>query len=277
MGCKPPVQKPIVIDETSNKKIIDNYMVIDSVWSGHPVGFCLMTHKNRQYIAYYNANRNMVVGQRDLKDDKFLLHIMPATTRETNQGTSTLLGWDSHNYITIGIDREGFIHLSGNVHAHPLSYFRSTIAYDISTLEQIFEMTGEQENRTTYPRFLKTRESDLLYTYRDGGSGNGNQIYNIYQGETKTWSRLLDTPLTDGQGLMNAYISSPQLLKDNWYHTYWVWRDTPDCATNHDLSYMKSPDLKTWYNAFGEVVKLPATIDQRATVVDPIPPGGRNY
>ena len=37
---------------------------------------------------------------------------------------------------------------------------------------------------------------------------------------------------------------------------------------------MKSPDLKTWYNAFGEEVRLPATIDQEATVVDPIPPGG---
>ncbi len=42
----------------------------------------------------------------------------------------------------------------------------------------------------------------------------------------------------------------------------WVWRDTPDCATNHDLSYMKSPDLKNWYNAFGEKVELPATLDK---------------
>ena len=239
--CKPSVQKPMVIDETADKESIDNQLVIDSVWSGHPVGFCLMTHQDRQYIAYYNANRNMVVGQRDLKDDEFLLHTMPATSRETNQGTSTVLGWDSHNYITIGIDHDGFIHLSGNVHAHPLTYFRSTIAEDISTLEQIFEMTGEQEARTTYPRFLKTREGDLLYTYRDGGSGNGNQIYNIYHGETKSWSRLLDTPLTDGQGLMNAYISSPKLLKDNWYHTYWVWRNTPDCSTNHDLLLHEKP------------------------------------
>ena len=44
---------------------------IDSVWAGHPVGFSLYTHGNRQYIAYYNANRNTVVGQRDLDEKKF--------------------------------------------------------------------------------------------------------------------------------------------------------------------------------------------------------------
>ena len=267
-------REPVVIDETGQKETIERILALDSVWSGHPVGFCLLTQDDRQYIAYYNASRNMVVGQRKLTDDHFSLYVMPETHRETHNGTSTVLGWDSHNYITIGIDRENFIHVSGNVHAHPLTYFRSTVAGDISTLVQHYSMTGEEEDRTTYPKFLKSREGDLIYTYRDGGSGNGNQIYNIYDCQNKTWSRLLDTPLTDGQGQMNAYISSPQLGKDDWYHTYWVWRDTPDCSTNHDLSYIKSPDLINWYNAFGTPVELPATIYQKSAIVDPIPPKG---
>lgn len=29
-------------------------------------------------------------------------------------------------------------------------------------------------------------------------------------------------------------------MADNWYHVWWVWRDTHDYSTNHDLSYMKS-------------------------------------
>ena len=160
------------------------------------------------------------------------------------------------------------------MHVHPLTYFRSTEPNDISTLEQVWEMVGREEKRCTYPKFLYTRERDMIFTYRDGGSGNGNQIYNIYDTGSKTWSRLLDTPLTDGQGLMNAYISSPQLRSDDWYHTYWVWRDTPDCQTNHDLSYMKSPDLQHWYNAFGEEVQLPATLAESPVVVDPIPAKG---
>jgi hypothetical protein len=273
-ACSPESQAPVVIDETGRTETIEQVIEIDAVWAGHPVRFCLLTHGNRQYIAYYNADRYMVVGQRNLDEDNFSLHIMTPTDRETAGGTSTVLGWDSHNSITMGIDKDGFIHLSGNMHGHPLTYFRSTTAGDISTLEQVWEMVGSEEKRCTYPRFLYTREGEMIYTYRDGGSGNGNQIYNIYDTGSKTWSRLLDTPLTDGQGLMNAYISSPQLRSDNCYHTYWVWRDTPDCQTNHDLSYMKSPDLQNWYNAFGETVKLPATYPESPVVVDPIPVKG---
>lgn len=267
-------QSPLIIDDTQKTELIVETIAIDSVWAGHPVGFSLLTHENRQYIAYYNASRNMVVGQRNLSDREFDLHLMPATSRETHGGTSTVLGWDSHNSVTLGIDKEGFIHLSGNMHVHPITYFRSTKPNNISTLQQHMEMVGENEKRATYPHFMNTKEGELLFHYRDGGSGNGNEIYNSYNCATKEWTRLLDTPLTDGQGDMNAYQSQPTLMKDGWYHVYWVWRDTPDCSTNHDLSYMKSPDLKNWYNAFGEQIALPATLDNKSLTVDPIPVKG---
>lgn len=273
-ACKQKSSKPFVIDETDEAESIAQIIKIDSVWAGHPVGFCLYTHGQRQYIAYYNANRNMVVGQRYLNDDKFQLYVLPATQRETAGGTSSILGWDSHNFVTLGVDKEGFIHLSGNVHVQPLTYFRSKLPGDISTLEQVFEMVGTEEKRTTYPHFMLTKEGELLYHYRDGGSGNGNEIYNFYATETKSWTRMLDVPLTDGQGLMNAYQTQATVMSDGWYHVYWVWRDTPDCSTNHDLSYMKSPDLKNWFNAFGEPVELPATIDKKQVIIDPIPPKG---
>jgi hypothetical protein len=63
-------------------------------------------------------------------------------------------------------------------------------------------------------------------------------------------------------------------MKDGWYHMYWVWRDTPDCSTNHDLSYMKSPDLKNWFDAFGAPIAMPATLNQKSLIVDPIPVEG---
>ncbi len=275
IGCTPSkTEKDITIDETARSKSIVQTIKIDSVWAGHPVGFSLYTYGNRQYIAYYNANRNMVVGQRDLNEDHFQLHIMPATSREECGGTSTVLGWDSHNSVTIGVDKEGYLHLSGNMHCHPITYFKSTKPNDITTLKQEMSLVGENEERCTYPHFMLTKENELLFHYRDGGSGNGNEIYNIYSTEEKKWERLLDTPLTDGQGLMNAYQTQPVVMKDGWYHVYWVWRDTPDCSTNHDLSYMKSPDLIHWYNAFDEPLELPATSEKRSVIVDPIPVKG---
>lgn len=266
--------KPVVIDESKKTSSVVQTIKIDKVWAGHPTGFALLTNGNRQYIAYYNASRNMVVGQRNLDEDKFNLTVMKPTSRDSAGGTSTVLGWDSHNFVTLGMDKQGFIHLSGNMHVNPLTYFRSTKPYDISTLVQIMQMTGENEKRCTYPHFMLTREGELLFHYRDGGSGDGNEIYNIYSVETKKWTRLLDTPLTDGEGLMNAYQSQPTLMSDNWYHVYWVWRDTPDCSTNHDLSYIKSPDLKTWYNAFGEKISMPARLGNKSIIVDPIPVKG---
>jgi hypothetical protein len=274
-ACKrKPSSQFISIDETGNIESIEQVIEIDSVWAGHPVGFCLYTHGDRQYIAYYNDKRNMVLGQRNLEDENFELHIMPPTSRETAGGTSTVLEWDSHNYVTIGIDKDGFIHLAGNMHVHPITYFKSTKPWDISTLVQEMELVGTNEERCTYPRFMETKEGELLFHYRDGGSGDGNEIYNVYSCENRTWSRMLDVPLTDGRGLMNAYQTQAILMEDGWYHVYWVWRDTPDCSTNHDLSYMKSPDLKQWYNAFGAEIELPATLDNKLLIVDPIPPGG---
>lgn len=275
LGClQKKASQPIRIDETNQTEFIEQVIRIDSVWAGHPVGFCLLTHGNRQYIAYYNANRNMVVGQRDLDDENFKIHILPPTSRETAGGTSTVLGWDSHNFLSLGIDKEGFIHFSGNMHVHPITYFKSSKPNDISSLVQEMKMVGSNERRSTYPHFMVSKEGELLFHYRDGGSGNGNEIYNIYSCETKKWSRLLETPLTDGQGLMNAYQSQPTVMSDGWYHVYWVWRDTLDCSTNHDLSYMKSPDLKKWFNAFGEPLELPATLDKKLVIVDPIPVKG---
>jgi hypothetical protein len=266
--------KSRIVDETQFAESVGQVMAIDKVWAGQPVGFSLLTHQNKQYIAYYNANRNMVVGQRNLNDPKFSLTVLPATSRETAGGTSTILGWDSHNSVTLGIDPDGYIHLAGNMHVHPITYFRTTQPNDISTLQQVMTLVGTNEKRCTYPNFMNTREGELIFHYRDGSSGSGNEIYNLFNSKTLKWQRLLDTPLTDGQDLMNAYQTQPTLLADNWYHVYWVWRDTPDCATNHDLSYIKSPDLKNWFNAFGEPVKLPVTLDNKSVIVDPIPVKG---
>ena len=57
---------------------------LKSTQFGQDIGvkFSLFTHRNRQYIAYYNSNRNMVVGQRDLTSNKFDLHVMPSPPRD---------------------------------------------------------------------------------------------------------------------------------------------------------------------------------------------------
>ena len=69
------------------------------------------------------------------------------------------------------------------------------------------------------------------------------------------------------------YICGPSLGPDGRYHLCWVWRDTPDCATNHTLSYARSSDLIHWKNAQGAALSLPILFGA-PVVADPVPAGG---
>jgi hypothetical protein len=237
---------------------------VDRVWAGHPVGFSLLTRGDRQFVAYYDANRQMTVAARRLGETEWQKVALPEQ-----------LGWDSHNYVTMAVDDAGFIHLSGNMHVRPLVYFRTTAPLDITTFKPA-PMVGDRENRVTYPDFLPSvrgPKGELLFTYRDGQSGSGDQIYNAYDLATQKWQRLLDTPLTSGEGNCNAYAHGPIKGPDGFYHLCWVWRDTGDCATNHDVCYARSKDMRHWESATGKSLALPIT-PGTADVVDPVPVHG---
>lgn len=235
---------------------------IGEVPAGFPVRFCLLTSEKLQYVAYYDKERRMTIASRALNSDTWQYQILPSNVK-----------WDSHNYITMAVDDDGYLHVSGNMHCVPLIYFRAEKPEDISTLKQL-SMTGRNENKCTYPKFMRDADNRLIFHYRDGSSGKGNEIYNVYDLQTKRWSRLLDEPLTDGQGRTNAYMTGPARGPDNWFHLVWVWRDTPDCATNHHLSYARSRDLRHWESVFAQKIELPITLDKKSLWVDPIPSGG---
>jgi hypothetical protein len=80
----------------------------------------------------------------------------------------------------------------------------------------------------------------------------------------------LDEPLVDGKGERNAYLHGPVLGPDDYYHLIWVWRDTPDAETNHDLSYAKSKDLVHWEQSDGTPQQLPITFEN-CEIIDPVP------
>ena len=257
-----------MVDPAFGEAPIPSRLQIEASWdiaevpSDFPVGFCLLTEGGRQYVAYYDRERSLTVAARTLDSSAWKYQVLPSR-----------VGWDSHNYVTMAVDDDGHLHVSGNMHCVPLVYFRTDGAGDITTLKQQ-SMTGENENQCTYPKFLRDAGGRLIFHYRDGSSGRGNEIYNVYDGETRRWTRLLDRPLTDGQGLMNAYMAGPARGEDGWFHMHWVWRDTPDCATNHHLSYARSRDLLQWESVFGDKVELPITLENKTLWVDPIPSGG---
>ena len=102
---------------------VDEVLDVAPVTAGFPVRFCLLTDNGRQYVAYYDADHQMTVASRMLDSNEWQFQMLPSK-----------VGWDSHNYITMSIDKAGQLHVSGNMHANPLVYFRTEQAGDITTI-----------------------------------------------------------------------------------------------------------------------------------------------
>ena len=275
--AEPPA--PMVCDVEGDPYALpsNDLEVIDSselgiTWAGMYVVQDLLTRGDKQYVAFYDTDRQMVVAERSLGDEigdesDWSYKVLPTT-----------LGWDSHNATALGLDRNGTLHVSGNMHNVPLIYFRSAVGGDVSTLTQVATMvSSETENSATYPKFLNRADGSLVFTYRNGSSGSGDTYFNVYDEAAGQWSRLIDLPLFNGNGTdanptgtWNAYFEGPTLGPDGNFHMLWVWRDTPDSATNSMLSYARSSDLLTWFDAQGNPLATPFRYGE-GDVVDPIP------
>ncbi len=248
------------------------------VWAGHPVGFALFTHGERQYVAFYAADRHLTVAARALEGDAWEFFRLPSEQPEPprfgHRQTSAVLGWDSHNSIVMAADSAGHLHLAGNMHCNPLTYWRTREPGEIASFEQVKKMVGRDEDRCTYPLFLTLADGRLVFQYRSGQSGDGSTFLNVYDVESRSWRRLVDAAFFDGEGKRNAYPLAPVAGPDGMFHLSWVWREAGDAAANHDLSYARSRDLAHWEDAAGRPLALPITVATEGVIVDPVPVNG---
>ncbi|QJU59926.1 hypothetical protein HL653_21195 [Sphingomonas sp. AP4-R1] len=237
---------------------------VDTVWSGHSVKSAVVVTDTMIFVGYYDANRQLTIAQRGRGDAAgWRYHKL-----------DSWVGWDSHNYIAMAVDAAGNLHVSANMHRDPLLYYRTTTPGDVRTLARVPVMVDEAlEKSATYPIFLHDAAGRLVFKYRDGSSGNGNEIYNIYDTTSGRWRHLLQTPLTDGEGQRNAYFVGPVLGPDKLFHIAWVWRESPNAETNHDLSYARSRDLVHWEDSSGKALQLPIRL-KTGEIVDHVPVGG---
>ena len=227
--------------------------IADNGWANNTVNTVvfrknsLTTFQDFQYGSYYDADQFVVLAKRNIKSDKWEVE------RTQYKGDAT----DAHKSISIAVDGDGFLHMAWGQHGNTLNYAKS-IAPNSLKLGDKDKMLGLKENKISYPEFYKLKNGDLLFSYRDGASGNGGLMMNTYSLKTKKWNRLQDN-LISGEGKRNAYVQTAVDDKGT-IHMSWVWRETPDVASNHDLCYAKSLDGgKTWQNSKSENYQLPIT------------------
>lgn len=261
--------------EKVTAEVIDQIDVAP-VWSAHRVGEPqLLTRDGQQYVAYYDDDRFLTIAQRELGSRQWKFHQFPVQMNWQTGG---------HARLSIAIDRHGYIHVTcyrrrllqePPMPPRPI-YYRSLTPHSIDEFEQLYFV--DEDERTDYPTFIYVDET-LYFTFRDGGSGQGDQHFYRYDDEQRTWGRILGSPLLDGRGEMSAYAYGggfPIYGPDGRFHLLWMWRDTPDHATNHSLSYARTigDDLTQWESAAGVPVSPPFTIDNTELLVDAAPPGG---
>lgn len=205
----------------------------------------LVTHKDTQFIAYYDSEGFLTLGKRKLNSKDW--------TISPTQYTGNV--YDAHNSISIMVDGDAYLHVSWDHHGHPLRYAKGIAPYSLELSDKT-AMTGINEENVTYPEFFRLPGGDLIFMYRDGQSGRGNLVLNRYDTKNKQWKQI-QSNLIDGENRRNAYWQACVDDKGT-IHLSWVWRETWDVASNHDMCYARSNDGGiTWEKSSGEIYALP--------------------
>ena len=215
-----------------------------------------------QFAAWYAPDGTVMVARRELAPESGW--VVQATDLTGNCA-------DAHNVISLGLDGAGYLHVSWAQHGVPLRYARSRTPYraDFEVIDQMVD--ADLERHVTYPEFRRFSDGDLLFAYRDGSSGNGDLVLNRYDVQEGRWERI-QSKLIDGQRQRNAYWQMYMDAQDV-IHLSWVWRETWNVETNHDLCYAASHDGgQTWQRSDGTPYALPITLET-AEVAWEIPQG----
>jgi hypothetical protein len=155
-------------------------------------------------------------------------------------------------------DKNGYLHVAWNHHNSQLNYSQSMSIGSLDLTEKMV-MTGVEEYAVTYPQFYRLPSGNLIFLYRAGSSGNGNLSINYFDVNKRDWSKLQKN-LIDGEGKRNAYWQAA-ISSEGTIHLSWVWRESWDVSTNHDVCYAKSDDGGiNWKKSTGEKYDLPITV-----------------
>jgi hypothetical protein len=238
----------------------------------------LITVGGQQFISYYRRhasdpnhpdNDTVVVARRTLGES--LWEIFPTDFTSFNIN-------DTHNVISMAIDGDGVIHMSWGMHGNSLLYARSTgsvLGDDPIVMTSLGTggMTG-QENSVTYPKFQTLPDGDVVFLFREGGSGRGDWYLNRYDTDTDTWAPVHANDSGAQQPLMLGRGDSPDncfypdrltLGPNGMLHLAGVFRYNADSLagesgyqTNHRYVYLRSPDGgTTWQRSDGSAISVP--------------------
>ncbi|MFY0606457.1 MAG: BNR-4 repeat-containing protein [Cyclobacteriaceae bacterium] len=270
---------------------LEKILVANNVWATNPVIATstqqngLAVYKNFVYMTYYNSDRNLCIARNSNngEGDDWVIVVLPHIYEMRNNT------WDNHNTPNIIVSpNDQRIHLSFDMHARNLRYIISTenaatVSDDqftaglFSDTRDYLEASQIGIARVTYPRFFIGSNDQLFFLYRTGGSGNGDTYFTKYK-DDGFWTKPVEiidgnTGSFEGSNDRCAYFNNVH-YKDGRIYLTWVWRETPDAGTNHDLMFAFSDDDgNSWKNSLGVKIAGRMTLNSQGLKVANIPTG----
>ncbi|NTV97775.1 MAG: hypothetical protein HGA70_01240 [Chlorobiaceae bacterium] len=246
-------------------------------WAGNTINTSIfrhhgvITYEGRQTTAFYINATTLRIAQRNLATEEIRTYDLA--------GRYNL--WDSHNCINLGADRDGFLHMSYDLHASRLRYRRSKVPNDISAWTDDLPMTGFAEDKVTYPTFILPHHGlPLTLLYRDGVHDKGTARMKTYDENTLTWkdhTRPILSGAEQKPWTSNAYWNNPAIGSNGSLHLSFVWRThsigREALVNNINICYARSFDNGVnWETSRGIPFQLPIT-QVNAEVIHPVSPG----
>lgn len=220
----------------------------------------LLSTSDLQFGAYYRSATGLILFRRAFADDSLELVELPG---EYGIG-------DAHNVASLGIDRQGHLHLTYDQHDSALRYRRSERPYDITSFGPEIPMAGGDETRITYPGFIVPSHAGLplLCLYRTGYAGRGDAWLYAYDETEQRWLPRA-APLLAGAAHQpwpcSPYWNRVACAPDGHLHLSFCWRthtldDERQRVNNGSIGYAMSPDWgEHWHSSRGLPLRLPLT------------------
>jgi hypothetical protein len=220
----------------------------------------LLSHRGRQYAAWYTADRSAVVARRSRPDGAWQPAVLP----------HRLHADDSHNTISLGISAaDGRLHAAMDTHDSPVFYTSAPLS--APGFPPVARTLGRLDlGGITYPRFVPTPDGWLQLSYRTGRSGNGTMELAEYDGRRwhalGRWSAATGAYHHNGATSQrrNLYLHGLRYGPGGVLHAGFTWREdepavlgSPGGLANHDTGYVYSVDRgRTWRNGGGQAVAV---------------------
>lgn len=250
---------------------------LGEAWATNTVNMVIFRHHGIvtsgrfQFTAFYESEAVISVVRRDL--------VSGPLCRGEIAGRYKLD--DAHNSISLGVDREGYIHICYDHHASALRYRRSTSPLNVETWTDEMPMNSRHERRVTYPTFIMTPEpGPLLMLYRNGRHDKGASVLKRYDECHQAWHDVASAVTSGARQrpwTSNAYWNHPAVDDEGCIHLALVWRtqapESDGRINNIGIDYACSPDDgESWRSSRGYPLRLPITQVNSETVL-PVPHG----